>query len=148
MKDNLKWHKRFLNVAKEVSTWSKDPSSKIGAVIVGNKSQIISQGYNGFPRGIKDLINRLNTRETKYKFVVHAEMNAIYNAIYNGASIDDCIIYVYGLPTCYECAKAIIQCGISHVINVKMNDGPWTESGKLAQEMFKEAKIKYTLIEI
>lgn len=143
-----KWHRRFMHIAKEVSTWSKDPSSQIGAVIVGHQKQTVSQGYNGFPRGIKDLVKRLKNRETKYKFVVHAEMNAIYNAIHSGASPVGCSIYVYGLPTCHECAKAIIQCGITHVINTKMETGPWTESGNLAQEMFKEVGIKYTTIDL
>ena len=85
---NIKWHKRFLEIAKEVSTWSKDPSSKIGAVIVdSNTKQIISQGYNGFPRGIVDNLEVLNNRELKYKYVIHAEINAIFNALYNGSSV-------------------------------------------------------------
>ena len=63
----MKWHKRYLNLAKEVSTWSKDPSRKIGAVAVGSKGQILSQGYNGFPRGIEDDGWRLNDRPTKFR---------------------------------------------------------------------------------
>ena len=144
----LKWQKRYLGIAKEVSTWSKDPSTQCGAVIVGNMGQTVSQGYNGFPRGIKDLVKRLKDRPTKYKFVVHAEANAIYNAGHNGAKLHGTTIYVYGLPTCHECAKAIIQCGISHVVNVKMPEGPWTESGDLAIEMFKEVGIKHTIVEL
>ncbi len=153
-KITLKWYKRYMRIAKEVSKWSKDPSTQLGAIIVGSMGQTISQGYNGFPRGIKDLAKRLNTRELKYKFVVHAEMNAIYNAIHNGASPVGGTIYVYGLPTCHECAKAIIQCGISHVVNncapVKSENGmtDWNDSGNLAVEMFKEAGITYTLIEL
>ena len=112
----LKWDKRYMQIAIEVSKWSKDPSTKVGAVIVGKKGQIVSQGYNGFPRGIKDSWERLNTRETKYKFILHAEMNAILNALYNGSSVNDCTIYVHGLPVCNECAKAIIQSGIREVI--------------------------------
>ena len=75
-----KWTRRYLDIAKEVATWSKDPSRQIGAIAVGDKGQILSQGYNGFPRGVKDTDNRYNNREEKYKYVVHGEMNCIYNA--------------------------------------------------------------------
>ena len=88
MKEKYKWDRRYLDLAAEVSKWSKDPSSKIGAVAVGSKGQVLSQGYNGFPRGIVDGGVRLNEREIKYKYIVHAEMNLIYNATYNGVSLD------------------------------------------------------------
>ncbi|MBT7127172.1 MAG: CMP deaminase, partial [Candidatus Thioglobus sp.] len=78
-----KWDKRYLGLAAEVSTWSKDPSTQVGAVTVGSKKEVLSQGFNGFPRGIDDSDERYNNRDTKYKLVVHAEMNAIYNATYS-----------------------------------------------------------------
>lgn len=138
------WEGRYLGIARNVASWSKDPSRKIGAVIVGNKGQIISQGYNGFPRGIEDYKSRYEDRETKYKYVVHAESNAIYNAIHNGASTDGATIYVHGLPVCHECAKAIIQVGIKRVV---MDTHPdlttWQESGNLSLEMFNEAGVEY-----
>ena len=71
----MKWDMRYMALAKEVSTWSKDPSTQVGTVAVGSKGQVLSQGYNGFPRGVDDDISRLEIRETKYKYVVHAEMN-------------------------------------------------------------------------
>ena len=142
-----KWNNRYLNVAKEVASWSKDPSRKIGAVIVGNKGQIISQGYNGFPRGISDKPERYNNRELKYKYVVHAEMNAIYNAIHSGASTDGATIYVTGLPVCHECAKAVIQTGIKKVImDTKPHDN-WTESGQMAIDMFRESGVEFIFLE-
>ena len=110
-----KWDERYMAMAKEVAQWSKDPNTKVGAVAVGEKGQILSQGYNGFPRGIKDSPQRLNDRQTKYEFVVHAEMNVIYNATYSGVSLDGAKLYVYGLPVCSECAKGIIQVGIKEV---------------------------------
>jgi len=137
------WEERYLDLAKQISGWSKDPSRQIGAVIVGDKGQIISQGYNGFPRGIHDSPNRLNDRETKYKYVVHAEANAIYNAIHNGASTEGATIYVTGLPVCHECAKAIIQTGIKKVVMDTRPDLHWLESGNLALEMFVEAGIDF-----
>jgi len=141
-----KWHKRYIDLAKNVSQWSKDPSKKIGALIVGEKGQIISQGFNGFPRGIDDDPARYNDRELKYKYVVHAEANAIYNAIHNGASTNGATIYVTGLPICHECAKAIIQTGIKEVIMDTLPSGNWEESGKLSLQMFAEADITYKFI--
>ena len=70
-----KWDLRYLNLAKQVSEWSKDPSSKIGAVAIGDKGQVLAQGYNGFPRGIDDSDDRYNDRPTKYKYIVDAEMS-------------------------------------------------------------------------
>ena len=106
---NRKWDARYLKIAKDVSEWSKDPSTKVGAVIVGDKHQIVSQGYNGFPRGFKDSLDRLENKPVKYQYTIHAEANALYNALYNGSCVNGSTIYVHGLPCCIECAKAIIQ---------------------------------------
>ncbi len=137
------WRDRYLDLAKQVSTWSKDPSRKIGAVAVGSKGQILSQGFNGFPRGILDSADRYNDRPTKYKLVVHAEMNVIYNATFNGVSLDGASLYVYGLPVCSECAKGIIQVGIKEVFIYTDDAVPaiWTEAYDLTRDMFKEAGI-------
>ena len=79
-----KWDKRFLRVAQEISTWSKDPSKQIGAVAVNSDRRILATGYNGFPKGIEDSPERYIDRTIKYDLVVHAEMNCIYNATFNG----------------------------------------------------------------
>jgi dCMP deaminase len=143
-----KWDNRYLSLAKEVATWSKDPSSQVGAVTVGAKKEVLSQGFNGFPRGIKDLDERYNHRETKYKFVVHAEMNAIYNATYSGTSLDGATLYIYGLPICSDCAKGIIQVGIKKVVIEKSKElDNWNESVKLSQEMFNEAGVEMVIKE-
>ena len=76
---NWKWQERYLDLAEEISKWSKDPSTQCGAVAVGDKGQILSQGYNGFPRGIHDNIGLLEDKKSKYDRIVHAEMNVIYN---------------------------------------------------------------------
>ena len=94
---NSKWDTRFMKLAREISTWSKDPSSKIGAVIVNDERRILATGYNGFPKGIEDTEERLNDRDQKYPLIVHAEMNALMNALYSGVSVKDATIYVYGL---------------------------------------------------
>jgi dCMP deaminase len=148
MKNN-KWHDRYLSIAKEVASWSKDPSTKVGAVIVGNKGQILSQGYNGFPRGILDDEERLNVREIKLSLIVHAEMNAIYNATYSGVCLDNSTLYVYGLPICSECAKGIIQVGISKIVIPEqsiMLRKEWMESWYHSNKMFNEANIKVEIL--
>lgn len=145
---SLKWDQRYLKLAYEVAQWSKDPSSKIGAITVGAKGQVLSQGFNGFPRGLKDDFTRLHDRETKYKFVVHAEMNAIYNATYNGTSLDGATLYVYGLPICSECAKGVIQVGIKRVVmpNQKV-DGKWLGSWMQSESFFDEAGVDFDFID-
>ncbi|SFV85105.1 dCMP deaminase [hydrothermal vent metagenome] len=146
MSNLSKWDKRYLSLAKEVSTWSKDPSTQVGAVTVGSKKEVLSQGFNGFPRNINDTDERYNNRETKYKFVVHAEMNAIYNATYSGTSLDGATLYVYGLPICSECAKGIIQVGIKKVVVEKSKElNNWNDSVKLSKAMFDEAGVELVI---
>ena len=141
------WGDRYINLAKEISTWSKDPSTKVGAVVIGNNGEVLSQGYNGFPRSIKDTPQRLKDREKKYNLVVHAEMNAIYNASLNGVSLKGSTLYVYGLPICNECAKGVIQVGIDKVIATRPADynKEWDESIKDAKALFKEAEVEYII---
>lgn len=139
----------FIEIAKSISTLSKDPSTKLGAVITGKNKQIISQGYNGFPRGVKDLPERYNNKESKYSMVVHAETNAIYNALTNGANIEGSTIYIYGLSCCNECAKAIIQCGIKKVVQkiTKVSSTEkWIESHKISEIMFNESGVEVVTI--
>ena len=142
------WHKRYLGLAYEVSKWSKDPSRKIGAVAVGSKGQVLAQGYNGFPRKISHSSDRLNNRELKYKFIVHAEMNLIYNAGYNGVSLDGSTVYVTGLPVCSECAKGLIQVGVQQVVMPEQMDIPdnWKSSFEFTKELFKEAGVAWQFI--
>ena len=144
----MNWDKRYLGLAKEVSTWSKDPSSKIGAVAIGSKGQVLAQGYNGFPRGIYDGDIRYNNRKIKYQYIVHAEQNVIYNATYNGVSLDGATLYVWGLPVCSECAKGVVQVGIKRVI-MPVADYPatWLESFEQTSDMFGEAGVEYEFIE-
>ena len=148
MKSN-KWDIRYLKLAKEVSTWSKDPSSQIGAVAIGHKGQVLSQGYNGFARGVReDLVSRWEIKEHKYKFIVHAEMNAIYNATYNGVSLDGATLYIWGLPCCSDCAKGVIQVGIKRVVMPQKNyPDYWIESFKLSETMFREAGVEHEYID-
>src|SRR6056300_257865 len=142
-----KWDQRFLKLAEEVASWSKDPSRKIGAVAIGAKGQVLAQGFNGFPRGIDDSEERYNDRERKYELVVHAEMNVIYNATYSGVSLDGATLYVTGLPVCSECAKGIVQVGIKRVIMRDMEiPDSWQESWRKTQVMFNETGIQFKFV--
>lgn len=111
---NEKWMNYFFKIASVVSEQSKDPSTKVGAVIVTQDKQIVSTGYNGFPVNIDDSEERYNDRPTKLKYVVHAEANAITRAAKQGIKLDGCTMFVT-LPPCMNCAKLIIQSGISKV---------------------------------
>ena len=139
------WGQRYRDLAKEISTWSKDPSTKVGAVVIGKSGQVLTQGYNGFPRRIRDTEDRWADRERKYELVVHAEMNAIYNASLTGVSLKGSTLYVYGLPICNECAKGIIQVGIKKVIATRpqIYNSQWDKSNKLAEAIFAEAEVMY-----
>ena len=130
------WDRRFLQLAELISSWSKDPSTKVGTVITkGNK--IISLGYNGFPSKIDD-DSRLLDREEKYKIIIHAERNAI---LFANQSLDNCTIYTYPFMPCSSCASLIIQSGISRVVSYSTIPERWKESFELSKNLLKEAKI-------
>ena len=143
------WDKRYLQIAKQISFWSKDPSTQVGAVVIGKHGQVLSQGYNGFPRKINDTVERLQNREEKYKYTIHAEMNCIYNASLSGVSLENGSLYVYGLPICSECAKGIIQVGITKVIALFSQNisDKWKTSSNLSIKMFDEAGIQHCFVE-
>lgn len=137
-----KWDQRMLDLAQQFATWSKDPSSKVGAVIVDSKRRVIGHGYNGFPRRIKDRPERYQDRAVKYPRVVHAELNAILNAVLP-RELEGSTLYVTH-PSCSECAKAIIQSGITRVVWPEPIDSEWYEAhgGAVALEMFAEAGVE------
>jgi len=143
------WNKKYLLLAQHISSWSKDPSTKVGAVAVGGVGQILATGFNGFPRGIDDNKKRLTNREEKYKLVVHAEMNCIYNATHDGVSLKDSTLYVWGLPVCSECAKGVIQVGIKHIVMPSYLDLPekWFNSFEQTKKVFDEAGVTYEHID-
>lgn len=135
----MNWDFRFLSLAKLVSNWSKDPSTKVGAVITDPNNRIISIGYNGFPQGVAD-DNRLDNRDTKYKMIVHGEMNAI---LFANKSLDNCTLYTYPFMPCPRCSAMIIQTGIKKVISYKNSIDRWEEEFKLSRSLFNEANIEY-----
>ena len=136
------WDKRFLKLAKHISEWSKDPSTKVGCVVVGPDRELRSTGFNGLPRGIEDNEQRLNNREIKYPLICHAEENAIMHAAHIGISLKDCTAYVTW-PPCTRCARSLIQAGISTIVYPENIEIPerWMDDFNLSLNMLKEAKI-------
>jgi dCMP deaminase len=133
-----KWDDRFLDLARFIAQWSKDPSTKVGAVIVDDLRRVVGHGYNGFPRGIDDSPERLADRPLKHALVVHSEVNAILNA---RGSVEDCTLYCTHQP-CAECAKAIIQAGICRVVVADQPEiAGWGDTQKIAWEMLQEAGV-------
>lgn len=147
-----KWDRRFLELARHVASWSKDPSTQVGAVIVNPERIVVGMGYNGFPRGVDDRPERYDDRETKYKLVVHAELNAILAA---GRQAQDATIYVwpsFGRPSmCTGCAKAAIQAGIWRSVGYQPPPGDeraarWQKELDAALTMCIEAGVRSELI--
>lgn len=136
-----KWDRRFCELARYISGWSKDPSAKVGAVVFSKKGGSISIGYNGFPMGVEDSAERLTDKETKLELVVHAEVNALIAA---GTRAEGSTIYVWGKPVCARCAGPIIQAGVRRVVALAPGEtqSQWDKSGKTARDMLLEAKIR------
>ncbi len=137
-----KWDLRFIELADHIAQWSKDPSTKVGCVIVGEDREIRSTGFNGFPRGIDDDEERLNNRDLKYPLICHAEENAIMHAARIGVSLKGSSAYVTW-PPCSRCARSLIQAGINEVIYSAKIQIPerWTDDFNIASDMFKESGV-------
>jgi len=137
-----KWDGIFMNEAYIWSQRSKDPSTKVGAVITRGK-KLISVGYNGFPENVRDDEKRYADRELKYLMIVHAELNAILTTTENLAG---CSIYTWPFLSCSSCAGAIIQKGIKRIIAPESDVSRWKKSFDAAMTMYKEADVLVTLL--
>lgn len=140
---NCKWDHRFLDLAELISAWSKDPSTKVGAVISDENNRIVSIGYNGFPQDIFD-DDRLQDRDIKYKIIVHGEMNAI---LFANKSLQFCTLYTYPFMPCPRCASMIIQTGIQRVVSYNNMPERWKDEFELSKLLFKEAGVELELYE-
>ena len=132
-----KWDLRFIEMARNAASWSKDPSTKVGAVIVDDDKRVISVGYNGFPKGVTD-DERLHDREEKYKMIVHAERNAL---LFANKDVKNCNLHTYPFMPCSVCAGMVIQAGIKRVVTVKNNNDRWQKDFVVSRQMFKESEI-------
>jgi dCMP deaminase len=143
------WDEYFMTLAYLVSMKSKDPSTRVGAVIVNEDKKIISTGYNGLPGGIDDTSERYADKNYKYLASNHAEENAILQCSRIGTATNNCSIYTTWTP-CSRCAKIIIQAGIREVVydanfpgNAASNQNEyWKESIDISKELLLEAKVK------
>ena len=135
-----KWDLRFIEMAKHIAQWSKDPGTKVGAVIVRPNRTIASVGYNGLPRGISDEESILADRSMKLALTVHAEANAIIHA---REPLDGCTIYTWPFQPCSHCAAKIIQAGIQRVVapNNPPANKDWWASFILAKVALKRAIV-------
>jgi dCMP deaminase len=136
--NSTKWDERFIELAKLVGSWSKDPSTQVGAVIVDTNNRIVSIGFNGFPKGVKDTEERLLDKDKKYAIVVHAEANAL---MFANSSVEGCTLYTYPFQPCSRCAGLIIQSGIKRIVSISNNNKNWEENFKLSRQLFKESGI-------
>lgn len=144
----MSWDQRFLDLAQHISSWSKDPSTKVGAVAVRDR-RVLATGYNGFPRGVADLPGRLADRNEKLLRTVHAEANIIAQAARSGVSLDRATVYVWPFLPCSSCCTLLIQAGIKRVVVPDMPiPDRWSESFDMSQKMFKEATVELTLMEV
>lgn len=150
----MTWDQYYYDLMAVVRNKSKDESTQVAAIIVGPNNEVRSMGFNGLPRGVDDdkekHPERHFERPEKYHWYEHGERNAIYNAARIGTAIGGCKLYVTGYP-CTDCARAIIQSGITEVI-IGNFDTPeflerWKEKNAKALTMFKEAGIPYRIID-
>lgn len=142
----MNWNEYFLGIAEQVKLKSKDLSTQIGAVIVGNDNEVLSTGYNSFPRGLDDSLQERQERPEKYFWFEHAERNAIYNAARVGIPLKGSKIYLTsGLP-CMDCARGIVNSGIKTVyckeICTTKNKEKWNESQEKAIQLLKECEVE------
>ena len=141
----MNWTEYFLNIAEQVKLKSKDESTQIGAVIVGEDNEVLSTGYNSFPRGMDDSKQERQERPEKYFWFEHAERNAIYNAARIGVSLKNSTIYLTsGLP-CMDCARGIVNSGVKIVyckqVCTTKNKDKWEESQQKSLELLGECGV-------
>ena len=155
----MKWIDMFFDMCDVISSKSKDPSTKVGCVIVSDNNSVISTGFNGFPIGVEDSLTDTNCDETKiskrykrpekYYWTAHAEENAIAFAARNGVSTNGATLYVNRMIPCTRCTRLIIQSGIKKVI--VLVDVPnetskrWEEDNNISEQMLKEAGVQMTI---
>ncbi len=141
----MDWNEYFLQIAEVVKLKSKDESTQIGSVIVGKDNEILTTGYNSFPRGLDDSKSERQERPEKYFWIEHSERNAIYNAARIGVSLRDAKLYVTSGVPCVDCARAIVNSGIKVVYCKRecttKNQEKWEESRRKSLELLGECGV-------
>ena len=144
-----KWDRRYFNLAKHVSNWSKDPKAKVGAVLLNQQGWPIALGYNGFPAGVEDDIAKLENGLLKNQMVVHAEQNTLLCA---GSRARNGTIYVFGKPICPRCAVLLIQAGVTRIYGIRPDpnknpDSDTHRDGLISLKMFGEASVIFSALD-
>lgn len=135
------WDVRFLKLAQHIASWSKDPSTKVGCVIVGPDREIVSTGYNGFPRGVSDDSSRYDDRNTKLHLICHAEENAVAHAARIGVSLRNTTAYVTW-PPCPRCARSLVQAGVTKVVHQETElPERWVDQMNWSFQLLDEADV-------
>lgn len=135
---------KLIPIAYTIANLSKDPATKVGCIILDDDCNILSTGFNGFPRGVNDSPERYHDRAVKLSMIVHAESNAIAQAARTGARLYDSILIVTAMYPCANCAKLIAQAGIKTVLAppIDKNNTKWLEEWSVATTIFDEAGVK------
>jgi Deoxycytidylate deaminase len=142
-----KWDRRFLELARHVAGWSKDPSTPVGAVIADPDRRIVSLGYNGFPRGVDDWDARYKDRDLKYRMVIHAERNAL---LFAARPVEGCVLFTWPFAPCSVCAGMAIQSGIARVVAPTLPAElveRWGPDLDVSRLMFGEADVILSIID-
>ena len=147
--EELEKIKRFMVLSRAAASLSKDRSTKLGAIILGEGFEVRAMGYNGFPRGVCDDVPDRHERPLKYLFTEHAERNAIYNAARVGTPLSGCRLLLDSpIPICPDCARAIINVGIRQVVILRRKDSDsdrqlrWEAGDEVSLVMFREAGVE------
>jgi dCMP deaminase len=139
MNDKWSWDKYFLDMAEHASIRSKDPTTKVGAVIVNDRNAVVSTGYNGLPQGIEDKEEILTNRDLKIETIIHGEVNAL---IFAEQCVRGCTLYTYPFICCSRCASIMIQAGIKRNVAPKNVRERWEANLVISRKMFKEAGVE------
>lgn len=139
------WDMRFLRLARHVSEWSKDPSTQTGAVVVDRDRRVVSLGFNGFPQGMADLMERYADREFKYAHIVHCERNAM---LFAQRSLSGCTLYTWPFMSCSACAAMVIQARITRCVAPFSDNPRWIADFEKTKKMFVECGVELELASV
>lgn len=153
MKEIKDWDQFYLGMCVYISRKSKDRSTKLGAIAVGENHEVLSVGFNGFPRGVSDDNEKYHERPTKYLITEHAERNLIYNAARRGISLEGATLYLPFEPVpCCDCTRGVIQSGFKRIIGTNFKftgkGKHWDENLAFAKEMLDEVGMEMKMVEV
>ena len=140
-----KWDRRYLRLARELASFSKDPSTGVGCIVADEDGDIIAATFNGLPRGVHDSVERLSNRDLKYRMIEHAERNATRVATKKGGDAAGTTFYVYPFQPCGPCAAHLAQHKVKRIVSMHAEDAGliarWSEDITLANQIYREAGI-------